>query len=191
MTTQPQLEVAAREVIHRLQDIEEFQNVRILIIGGLAVKKYRPMVQETREVDFLVDLGPRLEELPSGASELLTQGLTVVYPNDLSQPAEMRFKFRFKSHLSPPNDIPIKFVSGQIAPYVPQTAMTIAATKKTNTLPYISQLDLAIIKIFSCGMRATHAQRRQDAVDAGELVRDLNKIMPIQPSAQQDAAIQG
>ncbi|KAI9934555.1 hypothetical protein ASPWEDRAFT_745431 [Aspergillus wentii DTO 134E9] len=176
-----QLATAAKELFHRLQAIPEFQSIRLVIIGGLAACRYNPD-RETTDIDILVDLAPgfdpRLSELPSGATELIKRGLSVSYPGEFFQPAE-DFKFRWAE------DISVDFIPCDVAPYVPQSAMTIAETRETGELPFISALDLAIFKIHSYGLRWIPKNRESDAIDAAALVQYVSRGQVIRLSAEQ------
>jgi hypothetical protein len=59
-------------------------------------------------------------------------------------------------------------------------------------LPYISELDLLVFKINSCGLRPTPAKKLRDAADARTLAEDLSSKGPIfLSSIQMDAVLKG
>ncbi|KAJ6090446.1 hypothetical protein N7486_009261 [Penicillium sp. IBT 16267x] len=74
------------------------------------------------------------------------------------------------------------------SPYVPSAAIPIL-TVRPNALPYISELDLLIFKINSCGLRPTPGKKLRDATDALELLEDLNSKGPIVLSVSQKNVI--
>ncbi|KAJ5651628.1 uncharacterized protein N7484_005351 [Penicillium longicatenatum] len=75
------------------------------------------------------------------------------------------------------------------SPYVPSAAIPIS-TVRPNALPYISELDLLIFKINSCGLRPTPGKKLRDATDdALELLEDLNSKGPIVLSVSQKNVI--
>jgi hypothetical protein len=58
----------------------------------------------------------------------------------------------------------------------------------TGSVPFISQIDLLIFKMNSCGLRAQAAKKRVDALDAVSLLRDLPS--PLRLTAEQLAIIE-
>ena len=77
------------------------------------------------------------------------------------------------------------------SPYVPPTAVPISAVRP-GSLPYISELDLLVFKVNSCGLRPTPAKKLRDATDARTLAEDLGSKGPISLSlTQKDAVLNG
>lgn len=74
------------------------------------------------------------------------------------------------------------------SPYVPSAAIPIS-TVRPNALPYISELDLLVFKINSCGLRPTQGKKLRDATDALELIEDLNSKGSIVLSVSQKNAV--
>jgi hypothetical protein len=74
------------------------------------------------------------------------------------------------------------------SPYVPSAAIPIS-TVRPNALPYISELDLLIFKINSCGLRPTPGKKLRDATDALEILEDLSSKGPIVLSVSQKNVI--
>ncbi|KAI9932213.1 hypothetical protein AWENTII_010549 [Aspergillus wentii] len=97
MVDSAQLAIAAEQLFHRLQTIQEFKTIRVLIIGDLAAWKYIAK-RNISDIDILVELGPgfnpRLSELPTGATEPLKLGLTVSYPEEFYQPVAIYISTR-------------------------------------------------------------------------------------------------
>ncbi|RAL09878.1 uncharacterized protein BO97DRAFT_472175 [Aspergillus homomorphus CBS 101889] len=72
--------------------------------------------------------------------------------------------------------------------YLPSAAVPISSIS-TGNLPYISELDLLVFKIYSCGMRPTTAKKNCDASDAERILRDLSLKGPIVLSPVQKTAV--
>ena len=73
------------------------------------------------------------------------------------------------------------------SPYMPSTAQTLSQIP-AGSVPFISQIDLFIFKMNSCGLRAQDAKKRTDALDAVSLLRDLP--LPLRFTAEQLAIIE-
>ena len=67
---------------------------------------------------------------------------------------------------------------------MPSAAIPIS-TARPNALPYISELDLLVFKINSCGLRPTQGKKLRDATDALELTEDLSSKGRVVLSASQ------
>ncbi|KAJ6191495.1 hypothetical protein N7519_001516 [Penicillium mononematosum] len=154
------LEADARQTLAYLRGFAEFQHVRLLVTGELAVWRYflDHQVKEAGKVEFLIFLGngfdDRVNELPSGASDLLKQRLLSMHPNSFQQ----RLGFLEV------NGTPLLFIPGEIFPYVPQGTTTIAGTG-THGLPYTTAADLLVYMVMSCSMDWARQQPREN-VDA-------------------------
>lgn len=90
-----------------------------------------------------------------------------------------------------PDFIPPTSSNGPQSPYVPSAALPVSAVR-SNVLPYISELDLLVFKINSCGLRPTAGKKIRDANDAMELTEHLSSKGPIILSSfQKNAVLQG
>ncbi|GAB1193477.1 hypothetical protein APSETT444_002695 [Aspergillus pseudonomiae] len=74
------------------------------------------------------------------------------------------------------------------SPYLPSAAVPISAVRP-GSLPYISETDLLIFKINSCGLWSTPAKKLRDATDARSLADDLSSKGPIVLSSTQKSAV--
>ncbi|KAB8254572.1 hypothetical protein BDV32DRAFT_142787 [Aspergillus pseudonomiae] len=74
------------------------------------------------------------------------------------------------------------------SPYILSAAGPISAVRP-GSLPYISETDLLIFKINSCGLRSTPAKKLRDATDARSLADDLSSKGPIVLSSTQKSAV--
>jgi len=57
-----------------------------------------------------------------------------------------------------------------------------------GTVPYISQTDLVVFKINSCGLRAQGSKKRTDAADAVALLQNMPS--PLRLTAEQQAIVE-
>jgi hypothetical protein len=70
---------------------------------------------------------------------------------------------------------------------MPSTSQTLSQIP-AGSIPLISQRDLFIFKMNSCGLRAQDAKKRVDALDAVSLLRDLES--PLRLTAEQLAIVE-
>ncbi|KAJ5902768.1 hypothetical protein N7495_003296 [Penicillium taxi] len=170
-----ELEAAAGAVIEILKTIPEFSNSRIVVIGGLGLWKYIRNYRTTDDVDFLITV--------QGAPKAVKDKLLALPSSPFQQRAQL---FYYKS--SNGKLIQIDITPDWQSPYVPSAAIPIS-TVRPNALPYISELDLLIFKINSCGLRPTPGKKLRDATDALELLEDLSSKGPIVLSVSQKNVI--
>lgn len=74
------------------------------------------------------------------------------------------------------------------SPYLPSAAVAISSAEPSS-LPYISEIDLLVFKINSCGLRPTPAKKLRDATDARSLAEDLGSRGPIILTPVQKTAV--
>ncbi|KAJ5274323.1 hypothetical protein N7497_004923 [Penicillium chrysogenum] len=177
-------EDAAREILRCLQSIAGFQQIRLLVTGELAVRRYFPShpVQQKEKVEFLVFLGDgfdhRVDELPSGVSDLLKLKLLSMHPESFQK----RLGFlEFKSR-------PVLFIPKEILPYVPQGTPTIAENS-IGDLPYTTATDTLIYMVMSDSLRLGRQPPGQDVRAVTNFVRHLRSQGPINFSPQQEECL--
>ncbi|KAH8665289.1 hypothetical protein BGZ60DRAFT_565429 [Tricladium varicosporioides] len=73
------------------------------------------------------------------------------------------------------------------SPYIPSTAQSLSQIP-AGKVPFISQIDLLIVKLNSCGLWAQDAKKRVDALDAMSLLRDM--ATPLHLTAEQLAIVE-
>ncbi|KAJ5788826.1 uncharacterized protein N7518_005837 [Penicillium psychrosexuale] len=174
----PSSETTARETLRCLQGLEEFNKVRILVTGGLALLNHFP---GSEKVEFLVFLegvfDHRLDEHPSGAPDLFKSRLSSMHPDS----------FRHQLNLFRINGIQLQFIPKEILPYVPQGARTIAETREMNTndLPYISGLDLFVYMVVSYEMSTETSNGCAYVRVITNFLRHLQSRGPVVFSSQQ------
>ncbi|KAJ5102016.1 hypothetical protein NUU61_004238 [Penicillium alfredii] len=174
----PELEAAAGSVIGILQTMPEFSSAKIAVIGGLGLWKYLRTYRTTEDVDFLITV--------QGAPQAVKDKLLAMPSSPFQQQAQL---FVYKS--SNGKSIQIDITPDWQSPYVPSAALPVSAVRR-NALPYISELDLLVFKINSCGLRPTAGKKIRDANDAVEVTEHLSSKGPIVLSSfQKNAVLQG
>ncbi|PLN82443.1 hypothetical protein BDW42DRAFT_193060 [Aspergillus taichungensis] len=173
-----ELEAAAVAVIRILQGMPEFSNARIALIGGLGIWKYFRNYRITQDVDFLITV--------QGAPEAVKDKLLAIPSSPFQQQAQL---FLYKTPGG--KNIQIDITPDWQSPYLPSAAVPIS-TVRSASLPYISEIDLLVFKINSCGLRPTLAKKLRDATDARFLADHLTSSGPLVLSAtQKNAVLQG
>ncbi|KAL2867592.1 uncharacterized protein BJX67DRAFT_387830 [Aspergillus lucknowensis] len=165
----PELEAAAGAVIRILQTMPEFSNSKIAVIGGLGLWKYLRNYRTTE-----------------GAPQAVKDKLLAIPSFPFQQRAQL-FVYKASNGKLTQIDITPDWQS----PYVPSAALPVSAVRP-NALPYISELDLLVFKINSCGLRPTAGKKIRDANDVMELTEHLSSQGPIMLSSlQKDVVRQG
>ncbi|XMA13751.1 hypothetical protein WAI453_006542 [Rhynchosporium graminicola] len=174
MPTLAELNSAASEVITILKGISEYSNARVAVIGGLALWNYLQNGRTTEDVDLIIsiDTAPgsvkqRLLSLPN--TRFVTQAQYFYYQNP------------FGKHIQ------IDITPGWQSPYIPSEAQALSQIPAGH-VPFISQIDLLIFKMNSCGLRAQIAKKRIDARDAQNLLQ--NMTTPLRLTAAQLAIVE-
>ncbi|KAE8371069.1 hypothetical protein BDV26DRAFT_149522 [Aspergillus bertholletiae] len=173
-----ELEAAASSVIDILKTMSEFSNAKIAVIGGLGLWKYLRGYRTTEDVDFLITV--------QGAPKTVKDKLLAMPSSPFQQQAQLFF---YRS--SNGKHIQVDITPDWQSPYLPSAAVPISAVRP-GSLPYISEIDLLIFKINSCGLRPTPAKKLRDATDARSLADDLSsKGLIVLSSTQKSAVLQG
>ncbi|BDD57881.1 hypothetical protein MAP00_003206 [Monascus purpureus] len=129
-----------------------------------------------RDVDFLITV--------QSAPQAVKDKLLAMPSSPFQQQAQI---FLYKD----PNGklIQIDYVTPDWqSPYLPSAAVAISSVH-AGSLPYISEVDLLVFKINSCGLRPTPAKKIRDARDALSLLDDLRSKGPLILSPLQKAAV--
>ncbi|KAJ5965203.1 uncharacterized protein N7479_005079 [Penicillium vulpinum] len=173
---------AAKKILHYLRGFEEFKQVQTLVTGDLALWNHFP------GMGFLIFLGDgfddRVEELPSGAPDLLKLGLSLMHPNSFRQ--QLNFFQIDYSIEGIQSAVSIQFLPKEILPYIPQEILTIAETRKKHTddLPYISALDLLVYMV-NYDMSVETREPYKDARTISQFLEHLQSKGPVISSPQQ------
>ncbi|KAI9694356.1 MAG: hypothetical protein M1820_009004 [Bogoriella megaspora] len=155
-----QLKLAALAVLKIFKTIPDLQNAEVAVIGGMALWKYLPEYRTTQDVDFCITA--------KGAPGSVKAKLLALPNTPFKQLADL-FMYDDGKQI-----IQIDIVNMMQLPYLPPAAITVN-TVPDDTVPYISETDLVVYKIFACGLRPTEAKRQRDANDAYYLLDQVSK----------------
>jgi hypothetical protein len=156
------LEQAAVGVLDELKRLPELQSARVVIVGGMAVCKYLPHHRTTQDIDFVV--------AGAGDCSSITKKLMRLPNTPFKQTT---FEFIYKNEgLAFQVDI----LNIELMRYPPpaRTLVEIGALM-ANEIPYISEVDLLVRKIYLCGCRTSLLKKKRDATDIYHLLVDLHK----------------
>ncbi|KAI1163487.1 hypothetical protein F5B18DRAFT_317589 [Nemania serpens] len=157
------LEQAALSVIHVIQGVTGFTNIRLALIGDLAVKKYlgRPGLCESIEFIITKSASPSLVKktlLAHGKGTIIEQAQAIFYRHPAGWAVE------------------IKITPEWLCPYLPSSAELVADIK---SLPYISLADLFVFTADACGLHESDAGRLRKARDARALLELASEHFPL------------
>ncbi|KAL9123826.1 MAG: hypothetical protein Q9217_006783 [Psora testacea] len=176
MPTRTQLETAAADVIRILRGISEYSNARIAIIGGLALWRYIPTGRTTEDVDFIVNI--------ANAPQAVKQRLLALPNSPFIQQAQ------FFYHKTPGGShIQIDITPEWQSPYMPAAAVKLRDLP-AGAIPWISETDLVVFKMNSCGLRAQTSKKRTDAADARALLEKLTVHASLNLTSAQRAIVE-
>ncbi|RYP78405.1 hypothetical protein DL771_000590 [Monosporascus sp. 5C6A] len=157
-TTFRELECAASDVIRTVKRMPDLGNVKLAIIGGLALWHYLPG-RTTDNINFITNISTS----PSSLKKKLLQ----LPGSPFVQQAQILF------YVSPGSgrDIQVDISPEWLAPYLPEAARHVRNIRD-GELPYVSLADLVVFKLDSSGMRSNVAKKRRDAADAAALLEE-------------------
>ncbi|RYO93987.1 hypothetical protein DL762_000735 [Monosporascus cannonballus] len=156
-TTFRELECAASDVIRTVKRMPDLGNVKLAIIGGLALWHYLPRGRTTDNINFITNIATS----PSSLKKKLLQ----LPDSPFVQRAQILF------YVSPGRgrEIQVDISPEWLAPYLPEAARRVGNIRD-GELPYVSVADLVIFKLDSSGLRSNAAKKRRDAADAAALL---------------------
>ncbi|OAP57711.1 hypothetical protein AYL99_08449 [Fonsecaea erecta] len=172
-----ELEDTARHVIATLKSIPGYENRKIAIIGGMALWNLFPEGRTTEDVDFVVTG----HNVPKSIKERL-----VTLKNGSFGQTAQNFFYRHPSG----KEIQIDMVPEFQCRHISSVAMPVASWTENHKLPYASGLDILVLKIYSCGLRADDAKKKKDAQDAAQLLNALPTEGPVALDANQRQLVQ-
>ncbi|KAI0458417.1 hypothetical protein F5B21DRAFT_500315 [Xylaria acuta] len=156
------LEQAALSVIHLMQGVAGLANIRLALIGDLAVKKYLEQPGSCESIEFITTSAS-----PSQVKKtLLTHGKAFI-----TEKAQAIF-YRHPAGWV----VEIKITPEWLCPYLPSSAQLIADIEK---LPYISLADLFVFKADACGLHESDAGKQRQVRDAGALLELASEHFPL------------
>ncbi|KAL4795148.1 hypothetical protein BDV19DRAFT_389549 [Aspergillus venezuelensis] len=170
-----ELQEAAGAVIGALKGMPGFNQSRIVVIGGLGIWKHIRSYRSTMDVDLMItvhgapkDVKDRLLAIPNG-------------------PFAKRAEF-FVYITGDKKEVQVDICPYWMGPYLPDPAMRIAEIPP-GYIPYLTELDLLVFKVSSCGLRANEEKKLRDANDAYTLALVLKKRGPIRLSTLQETIV--
>ncbi|RYP93022.1 hypothetical protein DL770_000896 [Monosporascus sp. CRB-9-2] len=154
-----ELECAASDVIRTVRRMPDLGNVKLAIIGGLALWHYLPRGRTTDNINFITNISTS----PSSLKKKLLQ----LPDSPFVQRAQIVF------YVSPGSgrEIQVDISPEWLAPYLPEAARRVRNIQD-GELPYVSLADLVVLKLDSSGLRSNAAKKRRDAADAAALLEE-------------------
>ncbi|KAI0097988.1 hypothetical protein GGR51DRAFT_452163 [Nemania sp. FL0031] len=157
------LEQAASAVVHLMQGVAGLANVRLALIGDLAVKKYLDWPGLSDSIEFVVtkSASPSLVKktlLAHGKGAIVEKAQAIFYRHPAGWAVE------------------IKITPEWLCPYLPSSAELVVDIAQ---LPYISLEDLIVFKADACGLHESDAGRQRQARDARALLELASEHFPL------------
>ncbi|KAI1824385.1 hypothetical protein F4861DRAFT_531023 [Xylaria intraflava] len=156
------LEQAAISVVHLMRGVPGLANVRLALIGDLAVQKYLGQPRACESIEFITkSVSPSLvkKSLAShGNKTIVEKAPAIFYRHPVGWLVE------------------VKITPEWLYPYFPSSAQLVADIRK---LPYISLVDLFIFKADACGLHESDAGRQKEARDACALLALASEHFPL------------
>ncbi|RYP85615.1 hypothetical protein DL769_000956 [Monosporascus sp. CRB-8-3] len=154
-----ELECAASDVIRIIKRMPDLGNVKLAIIGGLALWHYLPRGRTTDNINFITNISTS----PSSLKKKLLQ-----LPNS---PFVQRAQILFYVSPGSGREIQVDISPEWLVPYLPEAARRVCNIRD-GELPYVSLADLVVFKLDSSGLRSNAAKKRRDAADAAALLEE-------------------
>ncbi|KAI1125613.1 hypothetical protein F5Y10DRAFT_267932 [Nemania abortiva] len=157
------LEQAALAVIHLMQGVAGLANIRLALIGDLAVKKYLEWPGLSESIEFMItkSASPSLVKktlLAHGKGAIVEKAQAIFYRHPAGWAVE------------------IKITPEWLCPYIPSSAELVA---DITELPYISLADLFVFKADACGLHESDIGRQRQARDARALLELASEHFPL------------
>ncbi|KAI0872985.1 hypothetical protein GGS24DRAFT_465478 [Hypoxylon argillaceum] len=157
------LEQAALSVIHLMQGVPGLANIRLALIGDLAVKKYLEWPVPCESIEFIItkSASPSLVKktlLAHGKGAIVEKSQAIFYRHPAGWAVE------------------IKITPEWLCPYLPSSAQLVPDIRDP---PYISLEDLVVFKADACGLHESDAGRQRQARDARALLALASEHFPI------------
>ncbi|TGJ82818.1 hypothetical protein E0Z10_g5940 [Xylaria hypoxylon] len=158
------LEQAALSVVHLMQGVAGLTNMRLALVGDLAVKKYLQEPRPCESIEFIVTkvspsfVKKTLLSHTHGKNVIVEKGQAIFYRHQSGWVVE------------------IKITPEWLCPYFPDSAQLLADIEK---LPYISLEDIVVFKADACGLHESDASKQREARDAGALLALASAHFPL------------
>ncbi|KAI1424553.1 hypothetical protein F5Y12DRAFT_437864 [Xylaria sp. FL1777] len=158
------LETAALSVVHLMQGVAELVNVRLALVGDLAVRKYLTQSRPCESIEFVIDkaspsfVKKTLLSHAHGKKTIVEKGQAIFYRHPAGWAIE------------------VKLTPEWLCPYLPGSAQLIGDIKE---LPYISLPDLVVFTADACGLHESDASKHREAGDACALLELASEHFPL------------
>ncbi|KAI0447263.1 hypothetical protein F4803DRAFT_363603 [Xylaria telfairii] len=157
------LEQAALSVVHLMQNVAGLANIRIALIGDLAVKKYLEQPGTCEGIEFIIT---------KSASPSLVKKILLTHGKGFIAEKAQAIFYRHPAGWV----VEVKITPEWLCPYLPSSAQLVADIKK---LPYISLADLFVFKADACGLHESDAGKKRQVRDAGALLELASEHFPL------------
>ncbi|KAI0397694.1 hypothetical protein F5Y17DRAFT_414289 [Xylariaceae sp. FL0594] len=158
------LEQAALSVVQLMKAVPGLANVRLALIGELAISKY--LVQQSRPCESI-------EFLVKSASPSLVKKVLIAHgPDFLFERSQAIFCQHPAGWM-----VEIKITPEWLCPYLPSSARFVA---EIDELPYISLMDLFVFTADACGLHESDASKQREARDAAALLALASEHFPLE-----------
>ncbi|GAP87226.1 hypothetical protein SAMD00023353_2300290 [Rosellinia necatrix] len=158
------LEQAALSVVHLIQGVAGLANIRIALIGDLAVKKYLGHPGPCESIEFIV---------AKSASPSLVKKTLAAHGKRVIVETTQAIFYRHPAGWA----VEVKITPEWLCPYLPDSAQPAA---EVETLPCIGLADLFVFKADACGLHESDAGRQRQARDARALLELASEHFPLQ-----------
>ncbi|KAI0405951.1 hypothetical protein F4802DRAFT_125815 [Xylaria palmicola] len=161
--TAADLELAALAVVRLMQSVAGLVNIRLALVGDMAVRKYLGQPGPCESIEFVTtkSTSPSLVK-----KTLLTHGKGVIV--ERAQGIFYRHPAGWV--------VEVKITPEWLCPYLPGSAEPVADIRE---LPYISLVDLFVFKADACGLHESDAGRQRQARDARALLELASEHFPL------------
>ncbi|PLB52095.1 hypothetical protein P170DRAFT_462142 [Aspergillus steynii IBT 23096] len=151
--------------VHSFQQKNPDKEIRIAIIGGLAVRHYIGATRETMDADVLIT--------GVDTTECIKRSLQsqVIFPC-AGDEIQVAVRGTFKKVDLIPERVLRPFPTTPTE-FVPTSAVPIQSLVQPGHIPYLDEVELLLTKILSCLARSCPRKRRVDARDIDDLARHL------------------
>ncbi|KAI1329924.1 hypothetical protein F5Y16DRAFT_364389 [Xylariaceae sp. FL0255] len=153
-------------IIRLMKETSALANVRLAVVGDLAVKKYLGQSGPCESIEFVIN--------KSASSSHVKKSL-------LSNPRKLLVEKSGAVFLKHPSGwaVEVKFTPEWMSPYLPSAAQLVDDIDDIDEIPYISLADLFVFKADACGLRESDAGRRREAHLAGALLEIASDHFPL------------
>ncbi|KAI1278927.1 hypothetical protein F5Y07DRAFT_58057 [Xylaria sp. FL0933] len=157
-------ETAALSVVHLMRGVAELANVRLALVGDLAVMKYLSQAGPCESIEFVINKASPgsvkkiLLSHPHGKKTIVEKGQAIFYRHPAGWAVEL------------------KITPEWLCPYFPGSAQLV---KNVEKLPYISLPDLIVFKADACGLHESDGSKYREVADACALLELASEHFPL------------